>query len=812
MRWIWLLAWVTGAAFSDRDSRGTLGEVLGYEVRGSKNSELDGVYVKQERSMKGLKVTFKHFDEDLAIFHSSNEKMDQGLHQTLKDQGLVGWVIAALDGRWTVKSYATQPSLSIRNTSTGPPPTNWTGEPEMNVTPMTKEDVIETPEFVYCVGMKMALVRLERGGSMFCNRDPDCWNKHDESDCPWYVHVGFELPIVITLVMVLLGIVVHMAKEYLLGLRFDTIEAEKDTRTRLEKVTDKVIKDSINGTTPNEQAFEEIHRSPGGMALLIGAAFTLPLEPAVRHQLASFIRNQEQRLHGRRKHRWMSCVRKKAGSSKASEKFVDFLDEPGLLKRATYTTEETISKLFRSSKDQKTKLDKVKDLASSVIHAAIPQAKAAWYMVDYVKDTCFFAYLYHRLQFIIDPQFAWLQVLVYLQGSSILVAGTITGIVVQTNKTILCLHRVTSTKVALALRIVFFLCTPVVPVIVILQTVKLSREKETLKDQFRKNSETSPSKLYQKHEQIDQEKRKVMCAYADLRTIESSTEAMIQVCLLFTFTMVHEFWEDWTGLGLFEYKRQERTYAFTFLILSILQSFFTIILSTLSAMSARKNGQIDLKSKLLLGLSLVFQLAPHILRVVWTSLLALPWYNAGAGLGMTTASILLALPLLLHWISLVWLYTRLNITSFWSLPFKQKMLHLLANTWTVQPVRESKSKDQIQKSKEIAGSLLLTGLNLTITHTVTAFLIEDAVPIPDPTLYLVGVNREIFSKKRDLFLIFNVLPATLSFAIGCGLLLLFYKTLHPWRHLGKERERHCFGKLGGSKIPQVINFNSFICG
>ena len=179
-------------------------------------------------------------------------------------------------------------------------------------------------------------------------------------------------------------------------------------------------------------------------------------------------------------------------------------------------------------------------------------------------------------------------------------------------------------------------------------------------------------------------------------------------------------------------------------------------------------------------------------------------HQAGAGFGGTTASLLLALPLLLHWISLVWLYARLNIKSFWSLPFKQKMLHLLANTWTVQPVRESKAKNQIHKSREIAGSLLLTGINLTITHTVTAFLIEDATPIPDVTLDFLGVSREIFSKKRNIFLIMHVLPATLSFAMGCGLLLLFYKTVHPWRHLGKERERHFFGKLGGSTTGIVV--------
>ena len=238
---------------------------------------------------------------------------------------------------------------------------------------------------------------------------------------------------------------------------------------------------------------------------------------------------------------------------------------------------------------------------------------------------------------------------------------------------------------------------------VILQAVKLSREKQTLKNEFRNNPEASLSKLYLRHEHLDDEKRKVMRAYADLRTIESSTEAMIQVCLLITFTLASAFWEDWTRLGLF--RSGESAYTLIFLILSILQSFFTIILSTLSATNVRKNGQLNVKSKLLLGLSLVFQLAPHITRIVWTSLLTLTWFDSGAGIkSMTTASLLLALPVLLHWISLVWLYARLNINSFWRLSFKHKMIHLLANTWMVQPVRDSKSKDQIHKSREILGS------------------------------------------------------------------------------------------------------------
>ena len=132
------------------------------------------------------------------------------------------------------------------------------------------------------------------------------------------------------------------------------------------------------------------------------------------------------------------------------------------------------------------------------------------------------------------------------------------------------------------------------------------------------------------------------------------------------------------------------------------------------------------------------------------------------------------------------------------------MIHLLANTWMVQPVRDSKSKDQIHKSREIVGSLLLTGLNPAVTNTVTALLIEDRA-YSQSKLKELGLSGEVFSQKRNIFLILQVLPAALSYSVGCGLLLLFYKTVHSWRHLGKERERTRFGKLGGTKRGLVVD-------
>ena len=43
------------------------------------------------------------------------------------------------------------------------------------------------------------------------------------------------------------------------------------------------------------------------------------------------------------------------------------------------------------------------------------------------------------------------------------------------------------------------------------------------------------------------------------------------------------------------------------------------------------------------------------------------------------------------------------------------------------------------------------------------------------------------------------LPPLVLHLIGAGLLMVFYKTMHPWRQLGRKRERSGWGKLEGSK-------------
>ena len=156
-------------------------------------------------------------------------------------------------------------------------------------------------------------------------------------------------------------------------------------------------------------------------------------------------------------------------------------------------------------------------------------------------------------------------------------------------------------------------------------------------------------------------------------------------------------------------------------------------------------------------------------------------------LSLLQVGLLLCLPIPLHWLSLLLLYSCLNITTFWQLSSRDKFLHLLANSWVAFPVRRGEERQQVHKAREQVFSLVLGAANLVITAVVTITLMIAAIP----------QNQQQDGFLVD-FLIIGLPPVLLHLA-GAGLLLLFYKTCHPWRGLGRERERRCWGKLQGTR-------------
>ena len=241
-------------------------------------------------------------------------------------------------------------------------------------------------------------------------------------------------------------------------------------------------------------------------------------------------------------------------------------------------------------------------------------------------------------------------------------------------------------------RILFVICSPLVPVTIIVKAVTLAVSKSKLEVRWRRISKNAAAK-WEKYRKLDEENLEVMEAYSDLKMVECSTEAIPQFYFLVIFTIASVLLPRTSGLGLL---KDNSGYSWAFLVFSLTTTYATIIMSILSAMDIRKNGQLGLKQKAILGLSTTFQLMAHLCQMVPIALLALPLSDNpaadgsdDASLSPTQAGLLLVAPIVFRWIS--------NASSleagFQGLLKKNQFLHVLANTWVTIPLRHKKCGD-----------------------------------------------------------------------------------------------------------------------
>ena len=126
--------------------------------------------------------------------------------------------------------------------------------------------------------------------------------------------------------------------------------------------------------------------------LLIGAAFTFPLAPIARHRLALAIQKEEKKRHG---DKWRSCIRRKAGSTKASAIFLDSLNPPGCLKRVTFQADKMLRWLSDPpAQELDTWYGQLWSKAKAkVVNGFFPFLKTTSFIFDYVKDLFLFLYV-----------------------------------------------------------------------------------------------------------------------------------------------------------------------------------------------------------------------------------------------------------------------------------------------------------------------------------------------------------------------------------------------------------------------------------
>ena len=627
-----------------------------------------------------------------------------------------------------------------------------------------------------------------------------------------------------------------------------------------------------------EAAFSQVHAAEAGTKVLIGAGFTFLLCPRARHWLATFIMVQEQRIHENNQQEMLRCLRKKTASNSATTEFLDSVQHPGSLAKANLKAKATmvviVDALLEQTREETISFCgmMLKSAKSTLFRGFWPLLKTTAYLMDYIKDGCLFAYLLQRFKLVLS---SFLRGLIVFHGVSVISSGIIVGLAIQDSKTIVNLDGIQSVYIVWLLRFFFFICTPLMPLAIIFKAISLTGEKKRLEATWRRVKDTSVSMIWQSYDTINSQKRKVMSLFSYMKTIEANTEASPQLFSWVVFIVASVMMPSESGLT---FALDDSIFTWPFLVLSLFQSYSSIIVSVLSAVNIEKNGGLSMTNKIFLGLSISLQLLARLLLMVPIAILALQtgfgwewadkdytetestiwadirkkrstgtwdgyewngrmgsdglplWMTRGPPLSPTAASLLLILPLVIHWLFLILLWARLNIVTFWNLSLKDKLLHLLSNTMVTLPVRKTREGAQVHKARETFWSLVLVGINLLATSLITSALInENIFPWSDSKvsedeletnwltrLFLdesvemyVYTHRYTFAGKRytfpsdkykkPRFLFAFGLPSLLSHLAGSLLLLLQYKLVHPWRHLGREREANFVGKLGGTK-------------
>ena len=423
-----------------------------------------------------------------------------------------------------------------------------------------------------------------------------------------------------------------------------------------------------------------------------------------------------------------------------------------------------------------------------------PLLNVALYVFDYIKDSWFFLYLVYRLPFIYE-RCSLLYGLIYVYGSSILVAGILMGITIQTDK-----YLKDKYLKGIFSRILMALLTPLAPVFVIMEAILVSGEKEEIIAEWKKNQSQSAKKWIQ-FKALDVKSSHVMQAYSDIKMVECSIEAVLQFGLLVIFTAVSIILPKTSGLGLI---KDDNVKQWTYVALALLATYVNMIQSILTAVNIQKRDQLGMKDKVVLGLSYTLQLLVHLLLLVPTALMALPQNDTPVATGDQDASItngeaglLLAMPILFRWGSILALHGVLKYctkegTRFWDLGLRTKILHVLSNTWVTIPLRatEKVSSDAdepepvgkpepepVRKGKEITGSLIFASMGILVSGAMTFLLMEK-----QNSRLLLGNNSKVE------FLLLAALPAYLCHLAGCALLFIFYSCCHPWSEVFKHKE------------------------
>ena len=320
-------------------------------------------------------------------------------------------------------------------------------------------------------------------------------------------------------------------------------------------------------------------------------------------------------------------------------------------------------------------------------------------------------------------------------------------------------------------RIVLLLLFPIVPVTTIVKSALLSTRVTQVLSKWKK--EDSPSAAWLEMKKMEDEKKRLNNSFRQMKMFETNLEAAVQLFVLVTFNLVPRILPDVShGLGS-EFDSEEQSLSSWLLLIgSTTITAFSVINSTISATNLNKAGSLGMKSKLILGVSLTFQLSANLFKNVAITLTSI---GTSRALQPAKAGLLLIVSTSAHLVLLI-TFMPARVTRF-----QDKLAHLVSNLWMVNPARTMENhKDQVHKSREQTLALLSMLINTTITSVVAATLMEGKGQL---------TNLNLTASLE--FLVVGGGPAIFCHLLGSTFLVILYSS-SMWREMDKEeREGKC---------------------
>ena len=403
------------------------------------------------------------------------------------------------------------------------------------------------------------------------------------------------------------------------------------------------------GENDRTNQYRELHEIDGGIRLLTGSGFCLLSTPNQRHRLARLISTEEKKIHGSDEEA-VRCMRKKGHSSKEMALCLDSVQPPGKLKTMDYAMQLPMNWIL-------TRDYSCAKIIAILLVGMLPILRITLYTWDFTKDTTMVIYLFDARWIFIED--ATIRGLIVVYAISILASSLALCWTVQMTKEngIVNLAKIKNGRIRRMARLLLLILTPIIPLCIIFRSVRLTMKTKKMVANWRKNQDTkSPSSAWIEIDILDKNKRNVKTALSSMKSAEANLEGTVQLFVLLCLYFIPLILPEKSGLGPEFEQNNQSAGVLVLLIFSPIVTLISNIAANIAAIDICKGRQLGFKSKSLIGLYLLCQLASHLCRMVPTVLASLdPIGPMAPALSPLHAAFLLLVPVLVNWFLIIML-------------------------------------------------------------------------------------------------------------------------------------------------------------